>query len=1714
MRPVRLALFIVLASILLAAVRPALAQDLQLPGLDADADAYAGALQNAVPADMGAAARTQIEQRAGQAIAAGDWVQAVPLLKQRLGAGDTTPALWLALAQGLERPPTPDHAHALAAAWQAYRGANSGADQLEALRVMRTALSALGRKLPEIEVLREETQLAPDDAALRRELVTRMQEYGLLVRTIHTQPESFPARACIGFTGHVGGSPDFHPGDWVRLQPAIHDSAVTLESGDICVTGLPTGATTRVTLLQGMPGADGLSLKQSTTLAVAMPDRMPRLVFDAARFLQPASMPARVSLASVNLSKVRLDLARISERGLLAFFSNHPVGSSLDSYDTDSLLQQDGQVVWKGSALVPDFARNELVHTAVPLPDAIAKPGLYVLVARPGDGTPSGDVSPVAMQMVLRTNLAPTIWRGDDGLTVQVRDYAHAAPTPAVAVTLISANNSVLATARTDHDGIARLAAPLLAGTGGMAPAALHLSGSDGDFTVLDLTEPAFDLSDRGVYGRPQPGPLDAFVWLDRGIYRPGETVHIMALLRSGAGRPVDVPVHVLVTRPSGQVFTDIVPKRGDDDALDVPVTLSGGAQAGEWEIALRTAPDAPEIGSASFRVEAFVPARLAVDFGAVPLPLPPGRTSDLPVKVRFLYGAPGTDLSGDGQWRLAPDPTPFPAFSEYKFGLVDETIPSDSHAVDLGTTDASGATSVPIDLSALPDVTQPLAVTLAATINDPAGRPVSATETLPIRPSGPMIGLRPVFTGGAVNPGTPAEFDVIAVDPAGGRIAMAVRATLVRQVPDWGLFVRNGVASYQTVWRDEPVDSRMVQIPPDHPLRLGWQLGYGRYKLVLAETGHGLAAASSVFDSGWTFSGNPDIPARVRVSADRARYRPGDVAHIHITPPFGGPATLLVLTDRVQLIRDIEVPAGGGDVDVPVAGDWGAGAYVVVHVFRPVLGAPGTAPQPSDRAIGVTWLPIDPSARTLPVGFDTPPVLRPRSAVTVAVRTTPGAWLTLAAVDEGVLQLTQFQSPDPLAHFFGRRTLGVDIHDEWARLLRPTEGTLTELHQGGGDGNEMANATPPPVPQRVVALFTPPVQAGSDGIARVKLALPDFDGQLRLMVVAWAGDKIGAGHTDVTVRDPLVAEALLPRFLAPGDNARLAVLLHNVELPAGVVSVQLSASGAISLTGPADLTATLAQGARTLALSDLHADAPGLGHLSLDVTAPGGFTARHETEISVHPARGSIVVAQGNGLLSGATVTITPDTTGFLPGTWKATLSIGSAVRYNVAGLVKALSDYPLDCLEQAVSRGLPLAMLPSGPTAGADRAGRLQTAVESVLDRQRFDGSFGLWSSDDEAEPWLTAYATEFLLRARDAGAAVPPTAIDGALHWLAGKASEQDTGPTRGAAQVYAAYVLALAGEAPAGAIRVLQTRADQLPTPLARAQLAAALVHIAEPDAARALFREVLANPGRNFWWQRDYGTALRDQAATAVLVQESGLHLVPPTRLAALLPGADLDPATLSTQEQAWLAAAGAALRTETSPLSISIGGNAIERAAYVSRPVNDDVTLHNSGTDTAWWTVSVSGIPKRPPPASRHLMNVRRLFYSLDGSTIDPSKLKQNSVFIMVIDGGADDDEAHQAVVMAGLPAGWEVAGRFGGGDVDGMQWLGKLTATQAQLAADDRFAAAINLDPDDENFRIAVMLRAVTPGNYEYPGVSLADMYRPAIYARQQTVRVDVLPP
>ncbi len=990
-----------------------------------------------------------------------------------------------------------------------------------------------------------------------------------------------------------------------------------------------------------------------------MGNRRPRIDFDTRMFLLPRGQTPAIGLSTVNLSSVKLTLARLTERNVIGFVRSARLGQPVESWDAERIGEQTGRIVWQGSADIPDWQPNRSAHTALPMPDALAGsgPGLYALSATAGDGTPN---APTGVQMILRTDFAPTIWRGTDGLTVQVRGYSDVHPRSGATLRLLAENNEILGETTTDSDGVGRFAAPLMHGEGPVAPRAIEVLGGD-DYTLLDLSGAAFDLSDRGVTGLPHPGPLDAYVWLDRGIYRPGETAQVMALLRDNAGRPADIPVHVIVKRPNGQVFLDATPARAAEDAVHLPVKLSNGAPVGTWTIEVKAETDRPPIGRAEFRVDAFVPDRMAVELGNASRrdhsrqALCAARHCAVPVwRARCRPDRPGADATRDrsdtlpGARRLSHRPDRRDLCARFQ-GPAGAGHRRAGPFVRVHRHPARPGHDACAEGLAHRGGQRPVRPRLARHHRNPAA---SARQA--------CWASSPAFADSAIDAGTEAAFDIVAVGPDGARAAAKAKLRLVRERPDWRLVMHGSLARYETVWRDEPLETQAIDIPADAPFHFAHKLDFGRYRVEVLEDG-GMAASSMRFRAGWVSSDNPDVPDQVDVSADRKSYAPGSTARIHIAPPFAGQATLLVLSDRVHSVRNLSVPAGGTDVDVPVYADWGPGAYVTVHVFRPAADAksrPG-------RAIGLAWVGIDPSARKLPVAFDVADKYPPRARAAIRLHTSPGAWVSLAAVDEGILRLTNFTSPDPSDHFLGRRRLGLDIRDDWGRLIAPPDGAATVLRQGGDEGSFVL----PDIPQKTVTLFVPPVQAGADGQVEFPLDMPDFNGQVRLMAVAWSGTSLGAAASDIFVRDPLVAEPLLPRFLAPGDQARLTLLLHNLDLPVGEQAATISVDGPLAISGEKRLAAALAPGAQALPFTTLTATGAGRGIIRLDVTGTGGFHIQRETAITVRPARGATTMVAAGELAPGADFQLAPPLDQFVPGTWKAAATFGGAVRYDVAG-------------------------------------------------------------------------------------------------------------------------------------------------------------------------------------------------------------------------------------------------------------------------------------------------------------------------------------------------------------------------------------------------------------------------------------------------------------
>jgi hypothetical protein len=541
-----------------------------------------------------------------------------------------------------------------------------------------------------------------------------------------------------------------------------------------------------------------------------------------------------------------------------------------------------------------------------------------------------------------------------------------------------------------------------------------------------------------------------------------------------------------------------------------------------------------------------------------------------------------------------------------------------------------------------------------------------------------------------------------------------------------------------------------------------------------------------------------------------------------------------------------------------------------------------------------------------------------------------------------------------------------------------------------------------------------------------------------------------------------------------------------------------------------------LAPGQRARATPTLRATGLGIGSVTFPVTGPENFSASPRYDIAIRAPRGVVTELATQQLAPGATFAVPPQLlAGLMPG---ATLSLnaGSIARFDAPALMRALDAWAYGCTEQAVSRGLPLTVAADESLLGERRMERLGQSVATVLSRQRYDGAFGLWSAFGTPEPWITPYAVEFLLRARAAGVTVPEAPIESALRFLTEQVSDLPgrNGAADWAAHAYAQYVLALAGRPRPGALRLIADANEGfLPTPLARAQVAAALARSGDRIRAERMFTAALSQPARQPWWD-DFGSATRDAAAITVLLSEADLLRDRIPALLDRLPPNEAIPRYLSTQEMAWAVAAAAAVGRDGRPVSLVVDGQAVAPSPRVVRALSANASLRNTGAEPIWITISATGIPRNALPAGREGMRVLRRFLNKDGTPTNLDQVRQNDTFFVQIEGRAETAQAHRALVAHLLPAGWEIEPlRLGSGVPEAYPFLGELSEPVGLALRDDRFAAAFDLSEQQPAFRTAFLVRAVTAGSFALPGAELFDMYRPRFFARQAEGRISILP-
>ena len=1488
-----------------------------------------------------------------------------------------------------------------------------------------------------------------------------------------------------------------------------------------------------LTVDPGLRGVNDAQLAGEYVSRLETRDLQPTVGFASRGTLLPTRLAEGLPLIALNVDKVDVEFFRVKPESLPAFLSQWGRNSSLQSYEARDLLSM-AELVY-GGRFDLNPARN--TRETLILPTAgikpLQQPGVYLAVMK---ASGSYNYSQPATLFTL-SDIGLSAHRYHKRLDVFTQALEGGSALSDVELELLDGKGKMLAQGKTDNKGHAELALP--------AKAEVLLARQGDQTSLLRLNTAALDLAEFDI-GGPQAHPLQFFVFGPRDLYRPGETVLLNALLRDRDGHPVKPqPVSVEVRRPDEQVSRKFVWTPDASGFYQYPLQLASEAPTGRWQLVFDLGDGKPQLYE--FLVEDFLPERLALELKGSATPLAPGQTADIQVNGRYLYGAPAAGNRLSGQVYVRPLREAVKALPGYQFGSVTEEELNQDLELEESVLNAEGEYTISLE-SQWSNAKSPLQLIVQASLQESGGRPITRRLVQPVWPADRLPGIRGLFEGTETDGDGPVQFELLVADNEGHKLAAEnLKVRLVRERRDyyWNYSDNDGW-SYHYNEKFLNLNEETVNLKAGETATVSFPVEWGPYRVEVEDPKTGLVS-SLRFWAGYRAQDNAEggavRPDQVKLALDKAAYAEGDTARVTVTPPAAGKGYLLVEgSDGPLWWEEIEVPAEGKTFEVKLDSTWARhDLYVSALVIRPGERKANITPK---RAVGVLHLPLDRTARKLAVTLDAPEKMRPKQALTVKVQAKNAdgsipaqAHVLLSAVDVGVLNITEYPTPDPYASLFGRKAYGADQLDIYGQLIEAGQGRLASL-AFGGDAALAKGGKRPATSVNIVALQSAPVTLNAQGEGEVSVQIPDFNGELRVMAQAWTDDRYGMAEAKTVVAAPLVAELAAPRFMAGGDETRLALDLSNLTDKPQQLQVSLNTQGPLSLLGDARQTLQLSPGQRSTLQIPIKA-LGGFGSGKVGVTVEGldlpGETLApftREWTLGVRPAYPALL-KHYRTVLSDQPWSL-PDHAlqVFEPAGREALLSLSSRPPLNLGEQIRALKAYPYGCSEQTTSGLYPalyadaalLKRLGLEGEPDAERKRKIELGIERLLGMQRYNGSFGLWGADGQEEYWLTAYVTDFLLRARDQGYAVPPEALKKASERLMRYVQERNLieadysdnlEHTRFAVQAYAGLVLARSQQAPLGALRSLFERRSDARSGLPLVQLAIALQKMGDqPRADQALVAGLAATRKANEWLG-DYGSPLRDQALILALLEENNLMsgqreqrlfelsdqlaasqwLSTQERNSLFLAGRDL----LSKPEASWTAQLGSA--GETRELSNSQPALKLEGSLLVT-----PLTVRNQGSTAIYQQLTISGYPQQAPRAGGENLSIRRDYLGMDGEPLNLDTLKSGDLVLVHLAVTAKE-RVPDALVVDLLPAGLELENQNLGQSAASLenassqvkQWRESMqnASIQHQEYRDDRYVAALNLDGNGTS-HLLYLARAVTPGTYRVPPPQVESMYRP----------------
>jgi len=1550
--------------------------------------------------------------------------------------------------------------------------------------------------------------------------------------------------------------------DFIHVDPQI-PLRVTASAGGFRLQGPFERGHVNLRISPGATSVDGAVVQTAIERSFEVEPLTPSTGFvTQGRYLASdawASLPVR----HTNADELNLVIRHINRSNLVFWMSDENETGT----ERNSDVVVDTRIAVRGDT---DTDTTTWVDVAALIPEP--EQGVYELSVSVQDG--NTDVRRVLMtdlNLVAKASAVPAEGKWPTAIDVWALDVHGNTPMYGVTIKAIRKSGRSLASCATDGEGHCALQLP----TDDVDPAkpfALIASLAD-DVTYLKFDELRVQATDEAVQGEAYLSDVAyrASVYSDRGVYRPGDVAHLAGVVRDRAhvAPTGGLPLVLELLDPRNQVVKrqPTATNAGGMFVWDLP--FEDYAATGAWQAVVKAGDET--LATYGFSVEEFVPERMKVEVEAQA----DGylNTEAIPVKITAAYLFGGSAEGSEVELRCRMEPTPFRPSENtqlhYGSNFDDRRTPA---AVDLGTVsgviDASGSTVMRCpsleDASGFAESGRLVAE--VAVFEAGSGRTTNNRVSVPVHPAEHYLGLD---SGVAkLKKGVVAPFSGKVVDWSGATVSSVTEVTaqliLLEEEWDWWWDEWDDEESYRRLLRPVPQgDPVTVSVsnggfsfeltPEADAVGFLVQVEAGGVTTQLQLDGHGRKYWWNPAETAVDQTPRPTKPSSVSLSLPD-QVRVGQPASLSFTAPFRGRALVSIETHELVTREWMHVEPGPVDWSFTID-DFEPNVYASVVVLKdPHLESAEVLM--ADRAFGVASVEVLPEAFTTTVRLEVPESVRSNSALTVDVEVGEAdeqTFVTVAAVDEGILSLTRFQTPDPTDDLFPMRALGVETFETvgWSMQVPPGGPSSTT---GGGDGDGP--------PQRIsgvkpVALWSGLVQV-VDGKARVELQVPQYRGALRVMAVAASAQRVGYAEASVIVRDPLIVQTTLPRFFIEGDEADIPVFVTNMSGKARDLEVVLSVShipqpgvpepadgvSMISFVGADRDGFNLADGeARTLVFR-VKANVL-VGAARLEVVAKSGKLMSTDTlDVPFAPNRPK--VRRNNRItLAAGELDLLEHLDGWIPTTehskfWVTANPYGQALTH-----LKYLIRYPYGCIEQTTSSTRPLLfvskLLPAIDPEIADQDkidDMVMSGVERLISMQTPSGGFAYWPGGSEPTFWGTAYATHMLIDAQDQGYDIPEEVVNDATRYMLG---ELDVGRTVGSygyrnfrySEPYFHYVLARAGKARKGRILTAigqlehaQDGADREALYLLKASLYLAGDRRFEADL-KSPDVSPLKRDRRNNWW---FYSDLRRRAMTLTVHQDLFGNDPSGERLAQLVASSlsRSRSSYYSTQEIVW-GVTGLGKRVLDSASSFTpptLKGNgrglegieplagAPDRTWQVARASEySSLVLNVPDTPDGKVYLLIDSEGAREDAVYRtggNRLALTRTYLDATGARINPSDMRLGDlVYTKITIKNTGDTPVENIALVDRFAAGWEIENpRLGrGGSVEFIDTDGQWDPDYMNLR-DDRLEVFGRLEAK-ETREVVYALRAVTAGTFSAPPVEAEAMYDSEIWARQPGINV-----